>query len=99
MNNPHQLSSEPAAQFAASPLLHSEEQKWRSQETGKSPAARYDWSGKWLKGDEYHYILSHADDYCEACDFKKFPQKTHPTSIYLEPQSKHVNMGVIAKMA
>ena len=68
-------------------LRQPEDQKWQPQELALSPAAKFDWSNKWLKGDEYHHILSHADLYTEVFQFKKFPQKSHPRSIYLEPQS------------
>ena len=47
----------------------------------------YDWVNKWLKGDEYSHILLNADLYCDQCDFKKYPAKTHPKNIYLSPIS------------
>lgn len=47
----------------------------------------FDWSNKWLKGEEYFHILSNIDRYCETFDLKKFQNKTHPPCIYTEPQS------------
>jgi hypothetical protein len=49
---------------------------------------RFNWDNRWLKGDEYSHIINHMDSYCEAFDLLKFEQKTHPESIYTEPESK-----------
>ncbi len=38
-------------------------------------------------GEEYSYILKNIDSYCKKFNFAKFPNKTHPPSIYTEPQS------------
>jgi len=45
----------------------------------------YDWKNKWLKGEEYYHILTHADLYCSALSFKKYAPKTHPPSTYTAP--------------
>ena len=50
---------------------------------------RFDWDNRWLKGDEYAYIVRHMDAYCETMHLQKFNQKTHPESIYMEPESKY----------
>jgi len=47
----------------------------------------FDWPNKWLKGDEYYHILTHADLYSSACSFKRYPPKTHPSSTYTNPKS------------
>jgi hypothetical protein len=47
----------------------------------------FDWSNKWLKGEEYFHILSNIDRYCDTFDLKKFQNKTHPPCIYTEPES------------
>jgi hypothetical protein len=49
---------------------------------------KFDWANRWLKGDEYAHILSRIDEYCEAFSLLKYSPKTHPESIYLQPQSK-----------
>jgi len=52
-----------------------------------SLAIKYDWENKWLKGDEYHHILTHADLYMKALKFEKYPPKTHPATTYASPIS------------
>ena len=48
----------------------------------------FDWCNKWLKGEEYFHILSNIEKYCNAFGLHKFAAKTHPQSIYTEPDSK-----------
>ena len=48
---------------------------------------KFDWENKWLKGEEYAHILKNSDNYTKAYNFKCFPSKTHPKSIYLSPIS------------
>jgi hypothetical protein len=57
----------------------------------QSLAIKYDWENKWLKGDEYHHILIHADIYMKALKFEKYPPKTHPVTTYASPISISVN--------
>ena len=52
-----------------------------------SGLVKFDWNNKWLKGDEYHYILTHANLYIQELHFGKYPPKTHPISIYTAPIS------------
>jgi len=40
------------------------------------------------EGEEYAYILKNIDLYCETFGMVKLPPKTHPPSIYTEPQGK-----------
>jgi len=49
-------------------------------------AIEFDWKNKWLRGEEYAYILKNIDSYCKAFRMVKLPSKTHPASIYTEPQ-------------
>ena len=51
-------------------------------------AVRFNWSDKWLTGEEYYHILTHTDLYAEKLNFKKYPPKTHPQSTYTNPTSK-----------
>jgi hypothetical protein len=48
---------------------------------------RFDWDSRWLRGEEYAHILQNMDRYREAYGLKFFDQKTHPESIYTEPES------------
>lgn len=50
-------------------------------------AVKFDWVGKWLKGDEYYHILTHAELYIKTYHFEKYPPKTHPPSTYSDPIS------------
>lgn len=67
----------------------------------KREVIEFDWKNKWLKGityylyhpnifigDEYAYILNNIDQYCETFNMSKLSHKTHPQSIYTEPESK-----------
>lgn len=46
---------------------------------------KFEWETRWLKGDEYHYMLTHIDLYSECFKMQKFSKKSHPTEIYLSP--------------
>ena len=48
---------------------------------------KFDWENKWLKGEEYAHILKNSENYTKTYNFKCFPSKTHPKSIYLSPIS------------
>ena len=50
-------------------------------------AIKFDWCDKWLKGEEYYHILTHADLYAKVYSFKKYPPKTHPPTTYTSPTS------------
>lgn len=50
-------------------------------------AIKFDWENKWLKGEEYAHILTNLDLYCKAFNLSKLSAKTHPPSIYTEPQN------------
>lgn len=52
-----------------------------------TPVTKFDWDSKWLKGDEYYHILTHADQYINHYNFAKYPPKTHPLATYNEPKS------------
>ncbi|CAG9312961.1 unnamed protein product [Blepharisma stoltei] len=55
-----------------------------------SEAIEFDWESKWLKGEEYSYILTHKDTYCEKYGMKKYASKTHPQSIYIQPKNGQI---------
>lgn len=55
----------------------------------KQDVLKFDWESKWLKGEEYFYILANMDKYRKALNLKIYEQKTHPESIYVGPQSKY----------
>jgi len=50
-------------------------------------ATKFDWENKWLKGEEYAHILTNLDLYCKVFNLSKLSAKTHPPSIYTEPQN------------
>ena len=50
---------------------------------------KFDWSHRWLKGDEYAHILENREKYCQTFAMVTFDPKTHPESIYSSPESKH----------
>lgn len=50
-------------------------------------AVKFDWENKWLKGEEYSHILNNIDLYCKVFNLSKLGTKTHPPSIYTEPQN------------
>jgi len=39
-----------------------------------------------FQGEEYAYILKNIELYCDEFGMVKLPPKTHPPSIYTEPQ-------------
>jgi hypothetical protein len=49
---------------------------------------RFDWDNRWLRGEEYAHILNNIESYSKSYGLKCFEQKTHPESIYTDPQSK-----------
>jgi len=53
----------------------------------QSEIRKYNWENKWLKGDEYYHILTHADQYIKTLNFGKYPPKTHPPTTYTSPIS------------
>lgn len=55
--------------------------------TEQDQALKFDWENKWLKGEEYYYILTHADLYIKTHNFGKYPLKTHPHTTYSNPIS------------
>ena len=54
----------------------------------ENKVVQFDWGNKRMKGEEYYYILSNIDLYCQALSLQKFQPKTHPECIYIEPESK-----------
>lgn len=46
---------------------------------------RFDWENRWLKGEEYFYILANMENYIKSMGIEKFGVKKHPESIYIEP--------------
>ena len=49
---------------------------------------KFDWNSKWLKGEEYFFILANMQKYVKLLNLETFELKTHPDSIYVEPKSK-----------
>jgi len=49
---------------------------------------KFDWENKWLKGEEYFYILANMEKYVQAFGLEIFSMKSHPECIYAEPLSK-----------
>lgn len=56
-----------------------------------SKAVKFDWNNRWLNGEEYSHILLNAELYMTVHSFQKYPQKTHPQSTYLNPESNFNN--------
>jgi hypothetical protein len=48
----------------------------------------FDLQNTWLKGEQYAHILQNQDRYCSVFGVKKYDQKQHPESIYIDPQGK-----------
>ena len=46
---------------------------------------KFEWEARWLKGEEYYYILNHINLYTEQLNIQKYPKKSHPAEIYLSP--------------
>ena len=46
---------------------------------------KFDWENRWLKGEEYFYILANMEQYVKQMGIEKFGIKRHPESIYVEP--------------
>ena len=46
---------------------------------------KFDWENRWLKGEEYFYILANMEQYVKQMSLEKFGIKRHPESIYVEP--------------
>lgn len=46
---------------------------------------KFDWENRWLKGEEYFYILANMEQYIKQMGIEKFGVKKHPESIYIEP--------------
>lgn len=67
-----------------------EESEKVEQSAVPAQAVRFDWDNKWLKGDEYYHILTHADLYVQAFNLAKYPPKTHPITTYNSPKSTFV---------
>eukprot|EP00826_Nyctotherus_ovalis_P016245 TRINITY_DN1468_c0_g1_i5.p1 TRINITY_DN1468_c0_g1~~TRINITY_DN1468_c0_g1_i5.p1 ORF type:complete len:110 (-),score=22.09 TRINITY_DN1468_c0_g1_i5:440-769(-) len=57
------------------------------QSAAAPQAVEFDWGNKWLKGDEYYHILTHADLYIRSFNLAKYPPKTHPITTYNNPKS------------
>jgi len=53
----------------------------------KKGALEFDWKNKWLKGDEYAHMLKNIEIYCKKFSMLKLAHKTHPLSIYTQPQN------------
>lgn len=51
----------------------------------KKQVVKFDWENRWLKGEEYFYILANMDNYAKQMGIEKFGVKKHPESIYIEP--------------
>lgn len=48
---------------------------------------KFEWETKWLKGEEYYYILKNIDQYSSYFNMPKYGKKSHPMSIYLTPSN------------
>lgn len=46
---------------------------------------KFDWENRWLKGEEYFYILANMENYAKNLGIEKFGVKKHPENIYIEP--------------
>ena len=46
---------------------------------------KFDWENRWLKGEEYFYILANMENYAKNLSIEKFGVKKHPENIYIEP--------------
>mmetsp|Transcript_28988 Transcript_28988/g.33106 ORF Transcript_28988/g.33106 Transcript_28988/m.33106 type:complete len:131 (+) Transcript_28988:24-416(+) len=46
---------------------------------------KFDWENRWLKGEEYFYILANMEQYISLLGMEKFGVKRHPENIYVEP--------------
>lgn len=55
-----------------------------------SEAIDFGWESKWLKGEEYSFILKHKEAYCDKYNLKKYASKTHPQSIYIQPKNGQI---------
>ena len=42
----------------------------------------FDWESKWLRGDQYAFMLYNLDTYCEVFGMQKLSEKNHPENIY-----------------
>ena len=49
---------------------------------------RFDWENKWLRGDQYAFMLNHIDAYKTTFGMPKLGPKQHPENIYVQPESK-----------
>ena len=56
----------------------------------KKKVVKFDWENRWLKGEEYFYILANMEEYMKQLNFVKFGVKKHPESIYIEPENGHM---------
>ena len=55
---------------------------------------KFDWDNRWLNGEEYHHILTRAEEYLQASIIQKYPPKTHPGSTYSDPQSAFISHSI-----
>ena len=63
---------------------------------GSGKLLKFDWEDKWLKGEEYLYVLANLNLYRQALKVSTFELKSHPDSIYTEPQSKWSSNYIIS---
>ena len=49
----------------------------------------FDLQNAWLKGEQYAHILQNQDRYCQTFGIKKYEQKMHPETIYIDPLGKY----------
>lgn len=53
-------------------------------------AVRFDWETKWLKGEEYAFMLRHVSKYERDFGMQVYPSRTHPSAIYSDPRNGFV---------
>lgn len=74
--------------------MHDNPSYSQAERNGRS-LAKFDWKNRWLNGEEYYQILTNAELYASAFSFSKYPQKTHPSSTYTNPESTLFGLTII----
>lgn len=49
---------------------------------------RFDWENRWLRGDQYAYMLNNIEAYKTTFGMPRLGNKQHPENIYVKPESK-----------
>lgn len=86
--NEGNLSQEEESKDTPSSLEYRlDENNWELLETHlvNKDILKFDWDKRWLRGEEYFYILANMQKYIKAFGLETFTMKSHPDSIYVEP--------------